>query len=148
MWASIVDLALMAAQNDAPDLDQTVWDMVPSNVKAAVRVIRNVESGAESLAEFFAMEDRLEAKSNAHAGELLKRAKARLERITTDPNPAKATVIVDKKRLLYKRATAPPGAWTKADFEELLEVSVLHEPRFLAQRGLSTERRIKGPSSA
>ena len=50
--AGIVDLALMAAQNDDPDLDRTVWDMVTSNVKIAVKVIHNVESGgAESLAE-------------------------------------------------------------------------------------------------
>ena len=65
----IVDLALLAVQNDAPDLDRTVWDMVTSNVKTAVKVIHNVERGAESLAEFFAMEDRLETKSNTHAGE-------------------------------------------------------------------------------
>ena len=82
---SIVELALMAAQNEAPDLDRTVWDMVTSNVKASVRVIHNMER-AESLADHFAMEDRLEAKSNAHAAELLERAKARLERIATDPN--------------------------------------------------------------
>ena len=83
--AGIVDLALLAVQNDAPDLDRTVWGMVTSNVKTAVKVIHNVESGAESLGEFFAMEDRLEAKSNAHAGELTERAKARLEHMATDP---------------------------------------------------------------
>ena len=48
----IVHLALMAAQNDAPGLDQTVWDMVTSNVKTALKDHHNVESGAESLAEF------------------------------------------------------------------------------------------------
>ena len=55
------------------------------------------------------LEDRLEAKSNANATELLERAKARLERIATDTNPARATAVQDKKRLLYKRKTAPSG---------------------------------------
>ena len=65
--------------------------------------------------------------------------------MATDPKqPAKAAAIVDKKRLLYKRATAPPGAWTQADFEELLEVAVLQEPRSLTQRCLGAERRIRG----
>ena len=106
------------------------------------------ESGAESLAEFFAMEDRLETKCNAHAGELLERAKARLEHMVTDPKqPAKAAAIVDKRELIKKRKTAPsagPGAWTKADFEELMEVAVPHEPRFLTQRCLGAERWIRG----
>ena len=39
------------------------------------------------------LEDRLEAKSNANATELLERAKARLERIATDTNPARATAV-------------------------------------------------------
>ena len=46
--AGIVDLALLAVQNDAPDLDRTVWDMVTSNVKTTVKVIHNVESGGQS----------------------------------------------------------------------------------------------------
>ena len=37
-----------------------------------------------------------------------------------------------------------PDAWTQRDFERLLEVSVLHEPRRLAQRCLGAERRIRG----
>ena len=59
----------------------------------------------------FAMEDRLEAKSNTHAAELPERAKARLERIVTDPNQAKAaaTAIEDKRELIKKLATAPPA---------------------------------------
>ena len=111
--------------------------MVTSNVNTAVRVNHNVERRAESLADHFAIEDRLEAKSNAHAAELLERARARLERIATDPNPAKATDIEDRQELIKKRATAPsegPDAWTQRDFESLLEVSVLHEPWRLAQR--------------
>ena len=91
------------------------------------------------------MEDRLEAKSTAHSGEFLERAKARLEHMATDPKqPAKAAAIADKKKLLYERAMAPPGAWTKDEFKELLEVAVLHEPRCLTQRCLGGERRIKG----
>ena len=89
----VVDLALLAVQQDAPDLDRTVWDMVTSNVKTAL----NAERGqrAESLADHFAMEDRLEAKSNAHAGELVERAKAHLEHVATDPKrPAKAAAIL------------------------------------------------------
>ena len=89
----IVDLAMLAVQQDAPDLDRTVWDMVTSNVKSAVKVIHNVEK-AKSLANHFAMEDHLEAKSNAHVGELVERAKARLEHVKTDPQrPAKAEAI-------------------------------------------------------
>ena len=38
--------------------------------EAAVKVIHDVESGAESLGGFFAMEDRLRAKSNPHADDL------------------------------------------------------------------------------
>ena len=48
--------------------------------------------------------------------------------------------------MITERKAAPsagPGAWTHADFEELLEVTVLHEPRFLTQRCLGAERRIK-----
>ena len=87
----IVDLAMLAVQQDAPDLDRTVWDMVTSNVKSAVKVIHNVEK-LESLADHFALEDRLEAKSNAHATELLERAKARLERMATNTNSAKVRI--------------------------------------------------------
>ena len=73
--ACIVDLALMAAQNDAPDLDRTVWDMVTSNVKTAVKVIHNVEPERGAVAGGpLCQEDRLEAKSNAHAAEILNRA--------------------------------------------------------------------------
>ena len=98
------------------------------------------------------MEDRLEAKSkllsNAHAGEIVERTKARLEHVVTDPKrPAKAAAILKKGALIKKRKVAPsagPSAWTKADFEELLEVAVLHEPRFLTQRFLGAERRIRG----
>ena len=120
--------------------------MVTSDVKIAVKVIHNVVRRSESLADHFAMEDRLEAKSNAHAAEFLERATARLECITTDPNPAKATAIEDKLELIKKRATAPsegPAAWTQRDFERLLEVSVLDEPRHLAQRCLGAEHRIR-----
>ena len=44
------------------------------------------------MAGHFAMEDRLEAKSNAHATELLERAKARLERMATNTNSAKVRI--------------------------------------------------------
>ena len=44
----------------------------------------NVER-VESLADHFAMEDRLEAKTDAHAGEHVERAKAHLEHAVTDP---------------------------------------------------------------
>ena len=88
----IVDLAMLAVQQDAPDLDRNVWDMVTSNVKTAV----NAERGqrAESLADHFAMEDRLEAKSNAHAGELVEHVKARLEHVTDPRRPAKVAAIL------------------------------------------------------
>ena len=94
------------------------------------------------------MEDRLEAKTNAHAGELVERAKAHLEHVATDPRrPAKVAAILKKGELITKRKTAPlagPGAWTHGNFEELLEGAVLHEPRFMAQRCLGAERRIRG----
>ena len=68
--------------------------------------------------------------------------------MATDPKrPAKAAAILNKGELIKKRKTAPsagPGAWTQADFEELLEVAVLHEPRCLTQRCLGAERRIRG----
>ena len=68
---NIVDLALLAVQDETTaDLDRTIWDTVTRSVKTAVKVIHNVEK-AESLADHFAMEDRLEAKTNAHAGELV-----------------------------------------------------------------------------
>ena len=68
---NIVDLALLAVQDETTaDLDRTIWDTVTSSVKTAVKVIHNVEK-AESLADHFAMEDRLEAKTNAHADELV-----------------------------------------------------------------------------
>ena len=54
------------------------------------------------------MEDRLEAKSNAHAGELIERAKPRLEHVATDSkHAAKAAAILGKRELIKKRATAP-----------------------------------------
>ena len=97
------------------DLDRTVWDMATSSVKTAVKVIHNVEK-AESLADHFAMEDRREAKSNAHAGELVERAKAHPEHAATDPRrPAKVAAVLKKGDLIKKRKTAPsagPGAWT------------------------------------
>ena len=74
----MVDLALLAVQQDAPDLDRIVWDMVTSNVKTAVKVIldsstmrRARSSWRTTLRIEIAMEDRLEAKSNTHAAELL-----------------------------------------------------------------------------
>ena len=63
---NIVDLALIAAQNNERDLERTAWDLVTDNVKTAVKVIDNVDK-LESLADHFALEDRLEAKSKAHA---------------------------------------------------------------------------------
>ena len=75
---NIVDLALMAAQNNERDLELTVLDLVTGNVKTAVKVNNNVDR-LESLADHFALKDRLEAKSNAHATKLCERAKARLE---------------------------------------------------------------------
>ena len=84
---------MLAVQQDAPDLDRNVWDMVTSNVKTAVKVIHNVEK-AESLADHFVMEDRLEAKSNAHAGELVEHVKARLEHVTDPRRPAKVAAIL------------------------------------------------------
>ena len=66
--------------------------------------------------------------------------------MVTDPRrPAKA--ILKKGELITKRKTAPsagPGAWTHANFEELLEVAKLHEPRFMAQRCLGGGRRLRG----
>ena len=38
-FADIVDLALMAAQNQERDLDRTMWDLVTGNVKTAEKVI-------------------------------------------------------------------------------------------------------------
>ena len=52
-----------------------------------------------------------------------------------------------RKELIKKRQTAPStgrDAWTRADYKELLEVSALHEPRFMTQRFLGGERRLKG----
>ena len=68
--------------------------------------------------------------------------------VATDPRrPAKAAAILKKGVLIKKRKTAPwggAGAWTFADFEELLEVAALHGPRFLTQQFLGAERRIRG----
>ena len=113
---NIVDLALMAAQNEERDLDRTrrtVWNLINGNVETAVKVIHNLDK-LESLGDHFALEDRLEAKSDAHATDLLERAKTRLERMATNNNPAKATAAADKRDLINKRKHAPsagPDAW-------------------------------------
>ena len=94
------------------------------------------------------MEDRLEAKTDAHASELVERAKAHLEHVVTDTRrPVKVAAFAKRADLIKKRQTAPsagPGAWTHRDFENLLEVSALHEPRFMTQRCLGGGRRLKG----
>ena len=122
---NIVDLALLAVQDQTTaDLDRTIWDTVTSSVKTAVKVIHNVEK-AESLADHFAMEDRLEAKTNAHAGELVERAKAHLEHVATDPRrPVKVAAITKKKDLIKKRKTVPsagPGRPGRVDAWRLRE---------------------------
>ena len=148
--ANIVDLALLAVQDGTTaNLDRSIWDTVTHGVKAAVSAIHHLEQGAEpSLADHFAMEDRLEAKTDAHAGELVERAKAHLEHVVTDAErPAKEAAFVRRKELVKKRQTAPstgPDAWTRADYKELLEASALHEPRFMTQRFLGGARRLKG----
>ena len=90
------------------------------------------------------MEDRLEAKTNAHAGELVERAKAHLEHAVTDPRrPVKVAAVTKRGDLIKKRKTAPSAgadAWTHTDFENLLEVASLHEPRFMAQRCLGGDQ--------
>ena len=87
-------------------LDKTVWDLITGNVKNVVKVIHNVEK-LESLADHFALEDRLEDKSNAHAAELVKRAKARLERMVSATDPAKRTAGAVRQRLTHKQKYAP-----------------------------------------
>ena len=105
---NIVDLALLAVQDETTaDLDRTIWCTVTRSVKTAVKVIHNVER-VESLADHFAMEDRLEAKTDARAGELVERAKAHLEHAVTDPRrPVKVAAVTKRGDLIKKRKTAP-----------------------------------------
>ena len=117
---SIVDLALLAVQDETTaDLDRSIWDTVTRGVKTAVRVIHNVER-VESLADHFAMEDRLEAKTDAHAGELVERAKAHLEHVVTDSNRARESernpaYLEDGWDILYSTiASSPAGGQQQA----------------------------------
>ena len=59
----------------------------------------------------------------------------------------KVAAVLKKRDLIKKRQTAlsaGPGAWTHGDFENLLEVASLHEPRFMAQRCLGGGHWLKG----
>ena len=79
---NIVDLALLAIQNDERELDKAIWEMICSNVKNALRVIYNMER-LEALEDHFALENCLEAKANILTANLVERAKERLERMVT-----------------------------------------------------------------
>ena len=147
---NIVDLALMAAQNEERYLDWTFWNLINGNFKTAVKVNHNVDK-LETLGDHFVLEDRLEAKSDAHATDLLERAKAHLERMATNTNPAKATVDADKRELIHKRKHAPSAganAWAQSDYARLLEVSALQEPNRLTQRCLCADSGGCGRSAA
>ena len=78
----------------------------------------------------------------------MERAKAHLEHVVTDTRrPVKVAAFAKRADLIKKRQTAPsmgPGGGTHTDFENLLEVSALHESRFMAQRCLGGGRRLKG----
>ena len=116
----VVDLALLEIQDETTaDLDRTIWDTVTSSVKTAVKVIHNVDK-VESLADHFSMEDRLEAKTDAHAGELVERAKAHLEHVVTDSNRARESernpaYLEDGWDILYSTiASSPAGGQQQA----------------------------------
>ena len=102
---NIVDLALMAAQNNERDLERTVLDLVTGNVKTAVKVNNNVDR-LESLAPAWRTTLRLRTawrpsltptRPNSASGQ--KRA---WSFITTNTNPAKATAATDKRELIKK----------------------------------------------
>ena len=145
-FADIVDLALMAAQNQERDLDRTMWDLVTGNVKTAEKVItmwtswhrwRTTLPGGLPGGQVQRPRDRTprarEGSSGAH--------RDRHQPGEGDGRPGQEEAVVQAEDGPVREG---PAAWTQRDFERLLEVSVLHEPRRLAQRCLGAERRIRG----